>query len=513
MKASLLTVVEKVGSMVLSTVYFTLVLRTLGPSGFGLTSLAQSLAAFLGALTGGFEIALERFVPAYTINPETRGKVRPLVFMVFGFKAALGAVLWLGLYLAAEVVGRSYNYSGLSQLVRIAAPFMLISALNEASRSFLLGSQRYGTFAKLSLVKGTLELVVALVALFSGWHAPALLLKWVVAADAVALLINLVYCGRILARSALGRAPATGGAAVFREIMAFTLPVSGTKLLYMAYSQLGKLALGALVPLADLGYYSFALGTTERLMGVAGSATAGLVPWASEMVERGDEETVVVYQGLSLHTMLVVGGLAALAFLSAPKEIAMLLGGKEFVTGSVLLQIMAVQFVTRLPSQSFASLYYAWNRTRGLLLVNTVKTVVELALFVGLAWAFGAVGAVVAHSAAQLINYVVALLGVRSFVRLDARWYLEVLLRSSGAVLLAGLPGMLLTYTGWLPAFAPRLGVAAAAALCLLWLYCRFGVVRTEELNVLEQVEVGSPRVRRVRGWVLRWAHSWVAAS
>ena len=57
--------IEKVAALVSGMLYFALILRWLGPTNYGILTLALAITGFASVATGNFEVFLERYAAEY----------------------------------------------------------------------------------------------------------------------------------------------------------------------------------------------------------------------------------------------------------------------------------------------------------------------------------------------------------------------------------------------------------------------------------------------------------------
>ena len=108
-RGSFFLTVESLAAVVSGLLYSVFVLRWLGPSWFGILSLALSIVGLASVFTGNFEVYLERFAAEY----ETRGQHQRLVrvhLWALAVKAVLGLLAGVVLYYLIPWIGRQYGF-------------------------------------------------------------------------------------------------------------------------------------------------------------------------------------------------------------------------------------------------------------------------------------------------------------------------------------------------------------------------------------------------------------------
>ena len=102
---------EQFSGLLSGVIYSIIVLRWLGPEGYGLLSLGLAIVGLASVATGNFEVYLERFSAEF----ETKGllsRLRRAHFISLGLKFGLGlacavVLLWLSTWLGHPRAGSS----------------------------------------------------------------------------------------------------------------------------------------------------------------------------------------------------------------------------------------------------------------------------------------------------------------------------------------------------------------------------------------------------------------------
>ncbi|MBL9172895.1 MAG: oligosaccharide flippase family protein [Verrucomicrobiales bacterium] len=136
-----------------------LVARALGTSGFG--QLGMLLNTFLMAgmfASFGLGVTATRFISLHRpASPERAARVAALAPLGAGILACLGAIfmLWMAPLLAEVALGNQ----ALAPLMRLAAPLLLLGALQDSSQGVLAGLEAFRTLARVSAMAGMAQAV------------------------------------------------------------------------------------------------------------------------------------------------------------------------------------------------------------------------------------------------------------------------------------------------------------------------------------------------------------------
>lgn len=136
-----------------------LVARALGTGGFG--QLGMLLNTFLMAgmfASFGLGMTATRFISLHRpASPERAARVAAMAPLGAGILASLGAVLmlWIAPLLAEVALGSR----SLAPLMRLAAPLLLLGALQDCSQGVLAGLEAFRTLARVSALAGMAQAV------------------------------------------------------------------------------------------------------------------------------------------------------------------------------------------------------------------------------------------------------------------------------------------------------------------------------------------------------------------
>ncbi len=479
-----------------STIVYTLLLaRWLGPTKYGMFTLAFSVVSLVTAFTGNFEMYLERFGAEYQVHGRLRTLTRAYL-TALGLKLAFG-VLATGVLLAITPrLATFYKIPELEVLLPLLAVFVATDGLATTGRAVLFSLQRFEWVSGLSLIfnLGKTLLVAWLWWSHEGLPALALGFSMLTAVQAVATLSASLWVLRKARAGASGREVAEPN--LVQSIFRYCLPLYGARLSFLSGQNLGKLVLGTVLDATQLGYFSFAFQTVERFVELVHTIPAAMLPAFTQIVAKDEKEKLryVVDQAFRL-VQLLACMLSFVLFVYA-HEIVRIVGSPLFEPAIPLLRVIALVPIARTAQQPLTMLFQAARRPGFVFTLALVKLLAEVAGYFVLLQPFGAMGACAANLAGAAASFTGALILASTIVPEGTFERLGAVVRN--ILLLA--PSLLLTL------FAEReLGVHASLPIRLvLVLPSLLGVFALGLLNRYDLEKVSSlplpgtwlPRVR-----------------
>lgn len=398
---------EKAVALLSGVLYFALLLRWLGPTKYGIMTLAFSFVALATLATGNLEVYLER----YAAEHEAKGRLATLrraYRLALGIKLGLGALAAAVLITLAGPLSRSFGTPELGTLLLLLSPVALCDGLFTTGRAMLFGWQRFRWLSLLSIGfhVGKALLVGALWGARQGLPALAIGLTTLTIVHGLAFTALPMWMLRRARDDQPGPEDARG---ILRPMLGYAVPLLGARLATVSAPNVSKVVLGKLLDIAQLGYFSFAFQTVERFCELAATLPSALLPPLTQLVARGEIQRLRAVFDRTFR--LIQSAAAALTFgvfVFAP-ELTLWVGSPLFEPAIPLLRIMALVPFVRTAQQPVAMLFQALRRPRVVLGLAAVKLAVELAGYLALVPAFGLMGAGWSHLGGITAAFVAAL--------------------------------------------------------------------------------------------------------
>ena len=142
---------EKIAALFSGIAYFALLLRWLGPTKYGIMTLALSFAGLATMATGNFEVFLERYAAEY----QARGDLltlRRAHRLALGLKLGLGLLASAALAALAPALSRHFAMPELAVLLPLLTLIVATDGLATTGRATLYGMQRFEWVSALAVV-------------------------------------------------------------------------------------------------------------------------------------------------------------------------------------------------------------------------------------------------------------------------------------------------------------------------------------------------------------------------
>ncbi|MBA3583050.1 MAG: polysaccharide biosynthesis protein [Gemmatimonadetes bacterium] len=383
----------------ISLVFVAVMVRLLGPAGFGLYRQVAQILQMLGNLGPvGFEsAALRSIVHARAIDDP--GAVRGAARVALIGAGLVSSALFVAVFGLADLIAEAFadepaQREQMSFLLRLGAAFVPLWAVQAVLRAC---TQAYQTLAPSVIVGNVVQpvalIVVAGLALFLGFGVEGAVAGLVLSV-VFALAAAIWFFQRIRTPEERSARPRIS----IRPMVAFALPMAGVELFRVGGLGVGILVLGLLGSDREVGLFAVA----ASLQGVAlifPKAISGI--WRSMVADldrRGETERLAaLYQTINRWVATFSFFLIA-ALIVRPEPFVQILGGREVADAASLTTILAVGTLFAIGTGPCAQLISMTGRPA----MNLVNSVVGICIYAGLSWlfvpAYGAVGMAVVDS-------------------------------------------------------------------------------------------------------------------
>lgn len=324
--------------------FLPLYVRTLGVEAFGLVGLMLSFQSisqmFDFGIGGATNRELSRHSHDHALADDSRDLVRTSETVIWLLSVMVAVVIWLCSGLMADHWLHLHAMRHGQATHAIAIMGIAIALLWPSSfyANCLSGLERQPTLNVINASFATLRYGGAAAVLV--WMAPSLgaFLWWYAAVGAGQSLATAVAVWRALPP---GRRRARWLGRELRGNGRFAGGLFAVGVLAMGVSQLDRLSLASLRPLAELGYYTLALSVAAGLGRVVSPMFNALYPRFSRLVARRDDSTLIdLYHLSSQYLAVVVAAVAAILIVYA-REVLLLWTG-DASTASIVALPMSI---------------------------------------------------------------------------------------------------------------------------------------------------------------------------
>ena len=381
------------------------------------------------------------------------------------------------------------------QLLLIGAALIVPRAIQQALSASLSGVQRYDRIAAMSFWVAIGEILA--VSLAARLHCgTAGMLAALLVGDSLGLAFALFAVKRAILWPPSLSQPA-GMEQTLRRIRKYLFTVSYILLLNaIVWERSEVLFLKGFSTLSQIGFYSVAFALAGKLSEMATVCTSTLMPLSSEAYGRSGihDLRAVYYSGIKYIQMLIVPLVMFGAVLSGAA--VRLLYGEKFLPLVPVLQILLAGVAVATLGGVASSLIYALDEQPFIAKFGTAIAVLNLLLDLILIPRWGAMGAAIANSTAQVLAVMVGLVYAKGLLACAFPWtetlkiYLAAAISASPAFLLAH------RESGW----AALCAGTAVGVICYLSLLIGLGVIGKDGLALVQET-------------FHRFLHSWVRCA
>jgi len=511
-KGSFFLTVESLAAVISGLLYSVFVLRWLGPSWFGIFSLALSVVGLASVFTGNFELYLERHAAEY----DARGQhVRLLRVHLWALavKAVLGLVAGYALYQLVPWISAQYGFTKLDALIRLLLALVVFDGFSSTGRATLYGLQQFSWIAALAVLQHSIKLVLVIILARTGRGPSSLAVMLSAVAILSGMLSTTVAFAVAFARARQGRAagtdtsPPESAGTILKDMFAYCTPLLGARAAFISGQNLSRVVLGKFFDPEALGLFSFAFQTVERFVGLVYAIPSSLLPSLTQLVARGEPERMrrLLDKGFRLVATLACA-LSFVIFVFA-EEITRVVGGERYLPAVGLLRILALVPWVRTAQQPLTMGFYALRRTGMVLVLALAKFLGEMGSYFLLIPLVGLAGAAWANLIGAVISFFGALILMGRAVEGSVS-HRGAVIAKTGVLVGVGAGCALLLHGAHLD---PRL-LFAIKVLVLVPAFIvgvvTFDLVTDDDLERAQSMELETPWKLRLRDTAVRWTRS-----
>ena len=335
------TLASRVYLAIVGLVMLPVYLRQMGFEAYGLVALFFVLQVWFQLLDLGLSPTVARQAARHRAGALSAQDFRQLLRSLEGVFLGVSALAALTLFLGADHIARGWlqiehlPVQVAAHSVKMMALCIALRLLGELYRGVILGYERLAWLAGFNVFFGTLRLVVVVPVLFWLGSRPAVFFGFQLAVMALETTLLLVQAYRLVPRA--GPVGTRWRLGPLRQVFAFSLVMSLASLVWITLSQIDKLLLSGLLPLAAYGEFSLAVAAAAGVLLVSGSLTDVLLPRMTHLYAQGERAALTAlyrratqWAGISAwsiacvlafhaeHVLWVWTGDAALAARAAP---------------------------------------------------------------------------------------------------------------------------------------------------------------------------------------------------
>jgi len=299
----------KVFSLIVGGMTFIIVARLLGPGSYGVYILAVSVAGFLGAF-GSLSLSqyLNKRIPELIIKKEGN-KVSEIIGVALVLMLAISTVITLiGLIFAEPIATFVFHNPSGSFVVDVALISIIVSMIYGTMYAVLVSLGDGKDAALSSVTNNSIQAAVSIGLILLGFGALGAVLGWIIG----------LFCGLVFELFALrlqdkARIVVHNFSVYAKEMLSFSLPITGSSVIGGLVSNFGVLYIGLLFLPSAVGLYGMASKIGTYLDLIIGSISIVLIPMfstamASNVIKKRIESfyNYSIYFGLLFATPMVI---------------------------------------------------------------------------------------------------------------------------------------------------------------------------------------------------------------
>lgn len=495
--------VEKATAALSGIAYVALLMRWMGPTKYGMMSIALAVTGIASLATGNFEVFLERYAAEYQAHGRQR-HLRRALLLALGLKLALGLVATLVLLALTPTLARQYGIPELAMLLPVLALTVAFDGFSTAGRATLYGLQYFRALSAIAVLFHVAKTVMVGLLWYTRHGLLSLAVGITVLTVAQGLLSIALPLWRL--RDAADAPRTEPEPPLLRTMLGYCLPLLGARITFTSGQNLSKIVLGKLFDATQLGYFAFAFQTVERLVELVYTLPSALLPSLTHLVARRERERLRDIFDQAHRLIQFAGCAAAFGLFTFAREITLLVGSPLFEPAVPILRVLALVPAARTAQQPLSLLFQAMRRPGAVLGLAVVKFVAEFGSYFLLVPMLGVAGAGWANLAGAVASYAAALAVLARLMPEGARGRARVAL--TALALMLPLLGAVL----WADRLDPAASVAVRVALVGVALAAAgaAGLLVRYDLVKLEGLALPHPWLERGRAVALAGARVFV---
>ncbi len=459
-------------------VFVPVYIRYLGMEAYGLVGLFAIIAACLGLLEMGLTPTLSREMARFTAGGHSPESLRDLLRTVEITALAAAGVIAALIYLVAPIIAGHWVKSEMLAIGTVTSAVYAMGLVASSRliecvyRSSLLGLQHQIEYNLIGSAMATLRWYGAVLILTAVSPTVEAFFLWQALSSIASVLVLRYATYRHL--PAIAR-PARWTSASLGEVWGFARGMLAIAFLSVLLTQVDKIVLSAVLPLAEYGSYTLSNVVASGLFLLMNPISQACFPRLSQLVQLHDEERLntVFHRGAQL--VAVIAGSAAIVLIFFAEPLLVVWTGDSALAAKVapLLRLLAAGNLLNglmwIPYQTL--LAYGWTSLP--VALNVVAISVTAPAVILLAPRYGAPAAAWVWIGLNLfyVTFAVHKIHTRILQGQKAKWYIYDCLLPLGVAAVAAASFRMMQRESWEPLLNVAFLAAASAATLALSLF------------------------------------------
>ncbi|HVC58430.1 MAG TPA: oligosaccharide flippase family protein [Candidatus Acidoferrales bacterium] len=378
-------------ALVLSGVTFIIVARLLGPTTYGIYTLAIAIAGFFGSV-GDFGIgtAFNKFISEYLAKGQ-RGKIADVLYNGMALALAVGIILTLATIALSGVLAREVLHNAADTYVLYVASFSILAGiLYSTTYNALVGFSRGRHITYVTIVQTVLQSVFTLALILAGFGVVSPIVG--IIAGFIAGAIAALYIIYSRNGTALGRLSISK----MRELLSFSIPMAISNVLNFVATNLTLIVLGLFAAVAIVGNFGVAIRTSSILNLVIDSIGVSMLPlFSSTMSSKKISTGITKIFNYSIYVAFMIASpiMFSLAILS--KQFTYTVFSGVYSYAPLYVSVMAIGVLLAIIGAYTSTLLVSAGKVRKILKYNAIVAIIQFSSIALLIPVLKGVGAVV----------------------------------------------------------------------------------------------------------------------
>jgi len=344
-----------------------IVARFLGPSDFGLISMASAVTTIASTVVlVGMPGGVVRFVAFYK-GKNDQGRIKGVIISALTIVLPLGIIAGILLFLFADLISvRIFNEPNLTPILKIFSFSVPFYSLYYIFLYAISGFQemRYMVYVR-DLFQNSSRLFLLIILLLLGYGVFGAAFAYTFAIIATPF-VAFYYLNKIFPIFSKAIKPIS----MKRELFSFSWPLMFAGMLGLVMGWIDTLMLGYFLTASDVGIYRASLSTAGLLMIVPGSFGAIFYPVITEFHSRGEKKELENTDAVVTKWIFMIVLPLVLLMILFSKQVLYILYGAEYIAGALVLCILGFGYLIISVFSPTNQLIQVIGRTR-LIMVNT----------------------------------------------------------------------------------------------------------------------------------------------
>ena len=382
---------SKVIAMLIAGLALILVARILGPSVYGVYTIAIAVAGLFGMASDfGIGTAFNKFIAEH----KTLGRIEKIdelmsnglfASLILGVALSAAAFLLSGILSSLILHSTTYTY-----ILQLAAFMVVVGMIANALNSALVGFGKGMHFALMLMAQVVVQALVSVALALSGYGALAPILGLLL--GGIAQIIYALYVILVVNRVKLVRPSLEAMGSIFK----FSLPIAATYALVTMVSSLSFMVLGAFATTVIVGNVGIASKVGTFIGAFTESIGLSLLPaFASTLATKQKKSRLNRLYNYSVHISLILSVPVLLSVALLAKQFTYTAFSSEYAIAPLYVSIVSIGVIINIVSTYTSTLLIGGNKVKGLFKSYLALTIVQLVAMFALVPAFKGIGIVI----------------------------------------------------------------------------------------------------------------------